>query len=318
MVGVFMCPQKPIPKVNEKAKILIIDDEKVNLDVLDGLLKPHYRTVVAKDGQQALKRLEKNPLPDLILLDITMPIMDGYAVCRAIKNNLLTREIPIIFITGKSEEQDEAFGFQVGAVDYIVKPFSPLVTLARVKTHIDLKKRGDVLQRQATLDGLTGIPNRRRFDEFLEYEWERSLRFQHPLSVILIDIDFFKLYNDHFGHAQGDACLKQVAKTIMETMPRTVDLASRYGGEEFSCILPETNADGTLTVARRILENCRNLKLPHPRSKATDHVTVSLGTATTTPTKDLRKLDIVEMADKALYTAKKSGRNQIQQFAERD
>ncbi|HIJ84449.1 MAG: Response regulator receiver modulated diguanylate cyclase [Magnetococcales bacterium] len=301
---------------SEKAKILIADDEKVNIDVLDGLLKPYYKTVIAKDGFQVFKRLEKSPLPDLILLDVVMPGMDGFEVCRKVKDNPLTREIPVIFITGQTDEQHEALGFEVGAVDYIQKPFSPMITLARVKTQVELKRRGDRLEKMAIFDGLTGIPNRRRFDEFLEYEWERSLRYRHPLSLILMDIDFFKRYNDYFGHSEGDECLKKVARAIAESLPRTADLACRYGGEEFACILPETNAEGATIAARRILANCRDLRLPHPQSETENIVTLSLGTATMTPTNEIQRQTIIEMADKGLYLAKKNGRNQIRAFEE--
>ncbi|MBF0109484.1 MAG: diguanylate cyclase [Magnetococcales bacterium] len=309
----------PLPSKNgadNKAKILIVDDEKINIDILDGLLKPYYRTAIAKDGIQALKRLERPPLPDLILLDVVMPGMDGYEVCRLVKKNMLTREIPVIFVTGQTEEKHEALGFEVGAVDYISKPLSPMITLARVKTHVELKRRGDALERMAVLDGLTGIANRRRFDEFLEYEWERSLRYRHPLSLILMDIDFFKRYNDALGHTSGDECLVKIARSIAEAMPRTVDLACRYGGEEFACVLPETSAEGAGIVARRILANCRDLRLPHPRSDADEIVTLSLGTATVVPTLDIARGHLIEMADKGLYLAKSRGRNQVRQFSE--
>ncbi|MBF0623153.1 MAG: diguanylate cyclase [Magnetococcales bacterium] len=294
----------------EPAKILIVDDEKVNIDILVGLLKPNYRIVAAKDGEQALKRLEKSPLPDLILLDVMMPGMDGYTLCKKIKANSETSEIPIIFITGRTDEQDEAKGFAAGAVDYIAKPFSPLIALARVKTHIELKRRGDILERIATSDGLTGIANRRRFDSFLSHEWERSVRYCNSISLIMIDIDFFKLYNDHYGHAEGDSCLTSVAQTISMAMPRSVDLAARYGGEEFGCILPETDKEGALRVGERILIAVRALDIPHATSNVGDHVTISMGIATIKPTPKQVSLQLVEMADSALYHAKRSGRNQ--------
>ncbi|MBF0188210.1 MAG: diguanylate cyclase [Magnetococcales bacterium] len=296
----------------EKAKILIVDDEKINIDVLIGLLKPHYHIVVAKDGEQALRRLEKRPLPDLVLLDVMMPGMDGYEVCRAIKANVVTQAIPVIFVTAKNDERDEARGFEAGAVDYIPKPFSPLIAMARVKTHIELKRRGDMLEKLAVMDGLTGIANRRRFDEFLDYEWERSVRYGHDFSLILMDIDFFKFYNDTYGHAEGDDCLKRVATAVADAMPRTVDLAARYGGEEFACILPETDEEGARVVADRILDNVRTLMIPHEKSQAADHVTLSLGIATAkAPISEERTLDLVELADTALYSAKQSGRNRI-------
>lgn len=295
----------------EQSKILVVDDEKVNIDVLMSLLRPHYKTIAAKDGEQAFKRLEKEPLPDLILLDVMMPGMDGYEVCSKIKDSITTRDIPVMFITGKADEQDEAKGFEVGAVDYIAKPFSPLIALARVKTHIELKRRGDMLERLAILDGLTGIPNRRRFDQVLHYEWERSVRYGHTFSLILMDIDHFKLYNDHYGHAEGDACLRTVAGAISRAMPRTVDLAARYGGEEFACILPETGGEGGKVVANRILEAVRDLKIPHAKSKTADYVTLSIGIASVTPSIQEKFVDLVEVADKALYQSKHNGRNQV-------
>lgn len=298
-------------EMEEKGKILIVDDEKTNIDVLVGLLDPHYKTIVAKDGGQALKRLEKPPIPDLILLDVMMPDMDGYEVCAKIKRSFPYRNIPVIFITGKSEEQDEAKGFEVGAVDYITKPFSPQLTLARVKIHIELKRRGDMLERLAVLDGLTGIPNRRRFDQFLDYEWDRSLRYQHPFSLILMDIDFFKLYNDHYGHAEGDECLKKVAQAIARAMPRTVDLSARYGGEEFACVLPETDNIGAMAAANRILEVVRDLKIPHAKSKVESHITMSIGVTTIIAKSGERSLDVIGLADKALYQSKHHGRNRV-------
>ncbi|MDM8517242.1 diguanylate cyclase [Desulfobacterales bacterium HSG16] len=297
----------------ELSKILVVDDEKINIDVLVGLLKPYYRTVVAKDGMQALKRLETQPLPDLILLDIIMPGMNGYEVCIKIKDNPATRDIPVIFITGKHEEDDEARGFWVGAVDYITKPFSPLIALSRVKNHIELKRRGDMLERLAGLDGLTGIPNRRQFDQFLNAEWKRSLRYNRSFSLIFIDIDFFKLFNDHYGHTKGDECLKKVAHSIFNAAPRTEDLTARYGGEEFACILPETGNEGALKVARRIIESVRALKVPHVQSKIADYVTISVGLATASQPLG-RALNLVSLADKAVYQAKEKGRNQIVNF----
>ncbi len=298
-------------EAEERPKILIVDDERINIDILVDLLKPHYRTVAAKNGEQALRRLAHPPLPDLILLDIVMPGMDGYEVCRKIKDRPESRDLPVIFITGKNDEQDEARGFQAGAVDYIVKPFSPLIALARVKTHVELKRRGDMLAELAGLDGLTGIPNRRQFDRSLSSEWERSVRHRHALSLLFIDIDFFKPYNDHYGHTEGDECLKRVARAIRKDMIRAEDLASRYGGEEFACILPQTDNGGALQVARRILHSVRALGIPHAKSAAAEQVTVSIGVATAAPATADRALHLIESADRALYQAKQQGRNRI-------
>ncbi|MEO5331580.1 MAG: diguanylate cyclase [Magnetococcus sp. YQC-5] len=293
-----------------RAKVFIIDDETISIDVLAELLRPHYRIVSAKCAEHAFRRLESHPLPDLILLDVMMPEMNGYETCQYLKRNVRTKDIPVIFITSSTSEADETRGFGVGAVDYIGKPYSPEIVLARVKTHIELKQRGDMLERLAILDGLTSIPNRRRFDQVLDYEWGRSLRFAHSFSVLLMDIDFFKLFNDCYGHGEGDQCLRAVAQAIVQAMPRMVDLAARYGGEEFACILPETGSTGARAVADRILETIRNLRIPHAQSKVAEYVTLSIGMASLTPTAQQRTLDLITMADQALYQAKQRGRNQ--------
>lgn len=294
----------------EKTKILVVDDEKANIDVMVGLLSPHYKVVAAKNGEQALKRLEHPPLPDLILLDVMMPGMDGYEVCRRIKQNSATRHIPVIFITGKDHEQDEARGFQAGAVDYITKPFSPLIGLARVNTHIELKRRGDMLERLVGLDGLTGIANRRKFDEVLDVEWARAARHGQPISLLMLDIDYFKQYNDYYGHAKGDKTLILVAKAIAQALPRAGDLVARYGGEEFACILSQTTVAGAQTVAMRMHEAINALAIPHEKSEVAPHLTVSIGVASSFPGAD-NSSNFIDKADKALYRAKHQGRNQV-------
>ncbi|MBF0191295.1 MAG: diguanylate cyclase [Magnetococcales bacterium] len=294
-----------------RPKVLIVDDETINIDVLSGLLKPHYRVVAAKSGEMALQRLENQPLPDLILLDVVMPGMNGFEVCERLKSQPRTRDVPVIFITASISESDEIRGFAVGAVDYITKPYRPAIVSARVKTHIELKRRGDMLERLAILDGLTSIPNRRRFDQFLEYEWFRSTRYGHPFSLLLMDIDFFKLFNDHYGHTHGDQCLRQVAGAIVGAMPRTIDLAARYGGEEFACVLPETTLVGGRAVAERILKAVSDLAIPHATSKAAEYVTLSIGIACMTPTLERHSVDLIGQADQALYLAKRNGRNRV-------
>ncbi|MBF0428892.1 MAG: diguanylate cyclase [Magnetococcales bacterium] len=300
----------------ERAKIFIIDDEMININILVSFLRPNYRIVSAKSGLQALQRIQSHPLPDLILLDINMPDMSGYEVCEKLKGDIRTRDIPIIFVTSNSSEESETRGFEVGAVDYIVKPYHPSIVMARVKTHIELKRRGDMLERMAVLDGLTAIPNRRRFDQFLDYEWVRSLRYGHSFALLLMDIDYFKLFNDNYGHSEGDDVLRQVAGCIASSMPRTADLAARYGGEEFACILPETNKAGARIAAERVLQAIRALEIPHAFSKSAGHVTLSIGIASIIPTVKQRTLDLITMADQALYQAKQNGRNQAVCFEE--
>ncbi|MBF0134865.1 MAG: diguanylate cyclase [Magnetococcus sp. DMHC-1] len=298
--------------MHEKPVILIVDDESFNIDVLLNLLREEYTIIVAKSGEQALKRLEGKQLPDLVLLDILMPGIDGYEVCRKIKEGFRTRNLPVIFITALNDADEETAGFQTGAVDYITKPFCPAVVLARVRTHIELKRSRDLLEILAKEDGLTGIANRRRFNEFLEFEWSRAKRKQTSISLTLMDIDFFKPYNDHYGHAAGDECLRRVGHALKRSMNRSVDLVARYGGEEFSCVLPDTDGPGALGVANRLLNAVRELAVPHHHSKVAEHVTMSIGVATLVPHADQMPDMLIEMADRALYLAKEGGRNRIE------
>ncbi|MBF0476658.1 MAG: diguanylate cyclase, partial [Deltaproteobacteria bacterium] len=248
---------------------------------------------------------------DLVLLDIMMPGMDGYEICRRLKEAHRTKDIPVIFITARISEEDEVRGFKIGAVDYITKPISPTIVRARVKNHIQLKRYRDVLENLSVTDGLTGIPNRRRFDEFLEAEWRRSVRSRSCLSLLMIDIDFFKPYNDHYGHLAGDECLKQIGRALSTTVKRSTDLMARYGGEEFACILPETNSVGAMVVAGRLKDRVAALGVIHEFSPIAGHVTISLGVATMTPLINLLPMSLVRAADELLYQAKRSGRNRL-------
>ena len=189
----------------------------------------------------------------------------------------------------------------LGAIDYITKPFSPDLVLLRVKNHMKFKQMSDRFRDMATMDGLTGIANRRRFDLFLEQEWSRSMRAQAPLSLILMDIDFFKPFNDNYGHAEGDECLKKVAQALASCMTRTTDLVARYGGEEFVCVLPETDATGAVKLGEELRKSVSDLKYPHEHSKANDHVTISLGAITVIPELDKKLEDLIPSADKNLY-----------------
>ncbi|MBF0426337.1 MAG: diguanylate cyclase [Magnetococcales bacterium] len=298
--------------MSEKPTILIVDDESFNIDVLLNLLGDEYAVIIAKSGEQALKRLEGKTLPDLILLDIMMPGMDGYEVCRRIKEGFRTRHLPVIFITALSNTNEEAEGFEVGAVDYITKPFCPAVVVARVRTHIELKRSRDLLEILAKEDGLTGIANRRRFNEFLDFEWHRAQRKQSTISLTMMDIDFFKPFNDNYGHAAGDDCLRRIGHALRRSMPRSVDLIARYGGEEFSCILPDTDVTGATGVANKLLHAVRELSIPHQYSRVADHVTMSIGVATIVPGAEQGPGLLVDLADRALYLAKAGGKNRVE------
>ena len=298
----------------DKQKILIADDERFNLNILVDILKPDYKVIVAKDGKQALKRAESNP-PDLILLDIMMPEMDGYEVCKNLKENEQTKDIPVIFITAMKEAGDEARGFDLGAVDYITKPFQAAIVMARVKAQLKMKWQADMLRQMASIDGLTEIPNRQKFEEVFDREWNRAVRNKVPLSVLLMDIDFFKQYNDAYGHGRGDKCLKAVAQALAGTIRRPGDFVARYGGEEFIAVLPETDIPGAMTIAETMRSNVELLKILHAQSVPLDFVTISIGVSSVFPSggfSDAALVSVVAAADEMLYKAKAAGRNQVQ------
>jgi diguanylate cyclase (GGDEF)-like protein len=296
---------------SKRQKILIVDDVPDNIRILMESLKDDYAIVPAVNGPTALKIAEESPRPDLIILDILMPEMDGYEVLKRLKENDRTRYIPVIFVTAISEVINEAMGFQLGAVDYITKPFHPHIVKARVKTHLELKRRGDILEMLSSMDSLTGVPNRRRFDEFLESEWRRAIRNQTSISLVMIDIDFFKQYNDRYGHAAGDECLKRVAKTLSDSTHRSHDLLARYGGEEFAVVLPETDMEGATLLAERMRTNVEKIDIRHEDSDVARHITISLGVAAQVPSTESASGSFIRSADKALYKAKHLGRNQV-------
>jgi diguanylate cyclase (GGDEF)-like protein len=293
-----------------KQAILIVDDTPANIEILSEVLNVEYEVLFATSGQDALE-IAFDETPDLILLDIMMPNMDGYEVCARLKADSRTRAIPVIFVTAMDQEEDETKGLAVGAIDYLIKPVRPPIVRARVHNHLELKRYRDVLEQLSTTDGLTGVANRRRFDEFLEREWSRARRNQTPISLIMQDIDFFKAFNDHYGHLAGDDCLRQVAHALATNVRRPADLVARYGGEEFVCLLPDTDEKGATWMANRFLETMNDLNIPHAYSEAADHVTLSMGVATLTPLVGQSPAGLVLRADQLLYEAKRNGRNQF-------
>ena len=295
----------------EKHRILIVDDAATNIEILNEVLGAEYDSLFAMDGATAL-RLAVEQEPDLILLDVVMPGLDGHEVCQRLKADPRTKGIPVIFISGLSDVADEAKGLEIGAIDYITKPFSPPIVRARVRNHLQLKRYQDMLERLSVLDGLTGIANRRRFDEAIDHEWLRARRLGTTMSLIIIDVDCFKLYNDNYGHAAGDECLKQVARVLAEGVRRPSDLVARYGGEEFVVIMPETDAAGAIVIAETLRRAVLALALPHAFSLAGDVVSVSVGGATVVPAHQAYGTDeLVKLADARLYEVKNAGRNRV-------
>ena len=291
--------------------VLIVDDMAANIAILSDLLQSDYKIKIAKNGQRALDIAHGDEKPDLILLDIEMPHMSGYDVCEALKSSSDTKSIPVIFVTAKNDTSDEEYGLNLGAIDYIKKPFHPAIIKIRVKNHIDLKLKSDKLEDLSMCDSLTNIPNRRFFNETFEKKYKEIQRDKKDLALIMIDIDFFKRYNDNYGHWQGDECLRKVAQALRKTLKRPTDSISRYGGEEFVVLLKDIDKEGTKIVARSLVDAVADLKLEHKFSKAADFVTISAGVALKESEEEISKEDLITKADKQLYRAKESGRNRF-------
>ena len=313
----------------ERARLLIVDDEKMNLKVLADLLKDEYTLVLARNGKQALSYALVDPRPDLILLDVIMPEMGGYDVIKHLKENDKTKDIPVIFITALNSVEDEEHGLKLGAIDYITKPFSPPIVKMRIHNYIRFVHQNKLLDKLAYLDALTEIPNRRRFDEVLKNEFARAKRNCTPLSLGMVDVDFFKQYNDHYGHAMGDRALYRIASALVSILKRPADMVARYGGEEFALILPETDCLASRQVGEMARKAVLNEKIPHIDSRIFPHISVSIGMATVEfplhnalnfPARtaemsaahtEFNPEVLLEMADQNLYRAKQNGRNQI-------
>lgn len=294
-----------------KPTVLIVDDTTANLQLLAAILGEEYIVKIANNGIRAIEIAKESDFIDLILLDIMMPELDGYEVCKILKNNPKTSEIPIIFVTAKDEVSDQIKGFNLGAVDYIVKPFEVVLVKARANTHINLRRKTQILEQLAMIDGLTEIPNRRRFDEFYKNDCARALRREEQIGLLMIDIDYFKGYNDGYGHGAGDICLKKVAHRLQKQLVREGDFIARYGGEEFVVILPEVDAAGAKQVAHKLLESVQNLLIPHAYSKVAKHITISIGCVTARITQKEDCTNLLLQADEMLYKAKENGRNQV-------
>jgi len=293
-----------------KQRVLIVDDERVNRAVLSTVLNDEHQVILAKSGEQALERLGIDAGIDLILLDVLMPDMDGYEVLRRIKQNDATKDIPVIFITALNTIGDEERGLNLGACDYIGKPFSPAIVKARVSNLLRFVRQRKLLETLAGCDGLTEIPNRRAFDQALAQEIGRSERSGQAFSLAVLDIDYFKQYNDIYGHARGDQALKAVARTITSALRRPADIVARYGGEEFALILPDAGPSGALDFAETIRRAIEDLSIRHEGSSVAPHVTVSIGGITQSgAARDAAEL--FAAADRALYEAKRNGRNRV-------
>lgn len=294
-----------------RQKILIVDDSPLNTKILETALCEDYEILITHNGKEALSICNSANPPDLILLDIIMPEMDGYEICSRLNQGLKTKNIPVIFLTSLTAANDIEYGLTLGAIDYITKPFSVPIIKAKIKNHLDLKYYQDTLKFESDIDQLTQIANRRCFDDTMAQEIKKAKRTGTVLSVLLIDIDHFKFYNDTYGHLEGDTCLQKVASALSSALKRPNDLAARWGGEEFACLLTNTNAKGAENVAESLRVTIQNLKIPHNSSPIQDVITVSIGVITSNPMDDNSFDSLLKRADEALYLAKEAGRNRI-------
>jgi diguanylate cyclase (GGDEF)-like protein len=296
--------------MNKRSVVLIVDDEVSNIEILSAALEDDYEVCFATSADETYELL-RNVMPDLVLLDVLMPGTDGYAVCRRIKADVLLSDIPIIFTTALGDEGAEIIGLELGAIDYIAKPISPAIVQARVRNHLEMKRLRDQLAELSVTDALTGLGNRRRLESTLTNEFSRLVRTGSNLSIIILDIDFFKKFNDRYGHSEGDRCIMQVASTLNRAVRRAADIAVRYGGEEFACVLPGLEHAEAMQIAHTISERISALGIPHDGSDTASFVTVSIGVATSPCVPGLAPTDWVSAADTQLYIAKKAGRNRV-------
>ena len=292
--------------------LLIVDDDKFNLAQLSKILKHEYIVRAVSGGEAGIKAAERF-LPDLILLDIMMPGTDGYMVFEALKRSIATAHIPVIFITGLDNRSDEKRGLQLGAVDYISKPFDDIIVKLRVHQQIRNINQLRTIERLSMIDQLTGIPNRRNFDDRMNAEWGRAIREKLPIGLMVIDVDHFKPYNDTYGHQQGDNALVAVAQGISDALKRSSDFTARWGGEEFTVLLPNTDSAGGMVIAEQIREAVESIEIPYADGYIT-RVTVSVGLNTLHPTAESSIDEFISNADKALYVSKTMGRNKVSSY----
>ncbi len=298
------------PAVSSKPRILIVDDDPGTTLVLSHLLDDIATTQSTTRGVDAL-RLAIESRPDVVLLDIEMPDISGISVCEQIKAHPDLQDTLVLFVTGHGDAQIEALALTAGAIDFIQKPVNAAVVRARVRNYLSLKRQGDQLRRLSTVDGLTGVANRRAFDIALNREWARARRSGEPIALLMCDIDDFKPFNDRYGHLAGDTCLHDVATELARHTRRAGDLVARYGGEEFAVLLPNCSPDDAQHLGEGLVAAIATLGIAHDGSRVAQHVTLSIGAGLATP-HDRTPQDLIRSADAALYRAKRAGRNRLE------
>ena len=290
-------------------KILIVDDSLLQATQLKSILEDDYDVTIAQTAEDGLSLASQGAF-SLVLLDVVMPGMDGFTLLKKLQEEIITQSIPVILITSLSDIQNEQHGLILGAVDYITKPFHPLIVKARVNTHIKLYNYRKQVEQQSKTDQLTGVANRRQHDLCSDVRWSEAARLRVPFSICMFDIDNFKRFNDTFGHPAGDRTITAVAKTAAAHLKRSTDFFARYGGEEFVAFFMGDSSEKAFEHLKRIRQAVEDLHIPHDPS-VSPWVTVSIGGVTVVPPVDSAYSTYLKIADTMLYDAKKQGRNRV-------
>ncbi len=293
----------------EKEKVLIVDDSPVQATQLKNILGDEYDVTMVHTAREGLAVASSGDF-SLILLDVVMPDIDGFMLLKMLQEELITQHLPVILITSLGDIEHEQRGLTLGAVDYIVKPFHPLIVKARVHTHIKLYQYRKQVEFQSMTDQLTGVANRRRHDHYSRIKWQEAVRLKVPFSICMFDIDKFKVYNDTFGHPAGDKVIAGVAQAASSLLRRPTDFFARYGGEEFVAFLMGDEAEKAFAHLKTIRRAVENLHIPHNPS-VSPWVTVSIGGVTVVPQIGTSYDTYLRIADAMLYDAKRFGRNQV-------
>ena len=298
------------PSVPKQETILVIADDQITIDLIVTMFTSTTSVLTALNGETGLVTANKSR-PDLIVLNSRVPDTGGYGICARLKAMPETQDIPVIFLSADKQPEDELTALNLGAIDYISKPMVPKIIKTRINMHMSQKRYRDKLERMSAVDGLTSIPNRRRFDEYINQEWRRAVRNKYPLSLLMIDIDHFKSYNATYGHLKGDECLQTVTRKIGQYLRRPSDMVARYGGEEFSVVLPDTPSSSAFELGKRIWSGVGSMNIEHTGAPNVGHLTISIGIASTIPDRKQQLSQFIQTADQNLYKSKDEGRNRV-------
>ena len=289
--------------------ILIIEDFVQIVESIRSTIEQDHQLLFATNSKSGLE-IALDLSPDLILMDMMNPDMDGFEVSSILKDNVKTCTIPILLIIGQMDKDDQRI-FQASVDGFFIWPIHPEILKTIVRSHLELKRSRDLLGKLIKVDSLTGLSNQQRLDDIIELEWKRAIRYQTPLSMILMDIDYFKSFNDYYGHLEGDVCLCRIASALTECVKRQADHVARTGGDEFACLLPDTNADGASRVVIQIQNRIDSLNIRHAYSPISDRITLSIGHVTVRPTLKLGMDILLQQAEILLEEAKSNGCNKV-------